>query len=61
VEEAYQCALKVEEKMNRRHNLGKGKGQAYRGKRQQHGKNKFSSQKEANDTSNQQEQSSRGR
>jgi hypothetical protein len=35
VEEAYQCALKVEEKLNRRHNSGKGKGQAYRGKGQQ--------------------------
>ena len=32
VEEAYQCALKVEEKLNRRHNSGKGKGQAYKGK-----------------------------
>jgi len=31
VEEAYQCALKVEEKLNRKNNLGKGKGQAYRG------------------------------
>jgi hypothetical protein len=31
VEEAYQCALKVEEKLNKRHNSGKGKGQAYIG------------------------------
>jgi len=61
VEGAYQCALKVEEKLNRRHNSGKVKCQAYKGKGQQYGKNKFSSQKEEVDTSNQQEQSSRGR
>jgi hypothetical protein len=41
VEEAYQCALKVEEKLNRRNDLGKGKGQAYIGKGQQARKNKF--------------------
>ena len=61
VEEAYQCALKLEEKLSRGDNSGKGKGQAYRGKGQQDGKNKFSTQKEEVDTSNQQEQSSRGR
>lgn len=32
VEEAYQCTLKVEEKLKRRNNSGRGKGQAYRGK-----------------------------
>ena len=30
IEEAYQCALKVEEKLNRRNNSGKGKGQDYK-------------------------------
>ena len=32
IEEVYQCDLKVEEKLNRRNNSGKGKGHAYRGK-----------------------------
>jgi hypothetical protein len=61
LEEAYQCALKVEEKLSRKQNSGrgKGKGQAYRGRGQQAGKNKFSTQKEEINTSNQQEQSSR--
>jgi hypothetical protein len=41
VEEAYKCSLKVEEKLNRRHNSRKGKGQDYRGKGHQARKNKF--------------------
>ena len=32
VEEAYQCALKVGEKLNRRNKSRKGKGHSYRGK-----------------------------
>ena len=46
VEEAYQCALKVEEKLNRRNNSGKGKGKAYRGKGPQTGRGKVAVQKE---------------
>lgn len=46
VEEAYQCALKVEEKLNRRNNSRKGKGQAYRGKGPHTGRGKPSVQKE---------------
>ena len=32
VEASYQCALKVEEKMNMRNNSGRGRGQTYKGK-----------------------------
>ena len=46
VEEAYQCALKVEDKLNRRNNSGKGKGQGYIGKGPQTGRGKYLVQKE---------------
>ena len=56
VEEAYQCALKVEEKLNRKQNSKRGRGQAYRGRGQQVGRNRLSTQeKEEVDPSNQQE------
>ena len=42
VEEAYQCALKVEEKLNRKKSLGKATTLAYRGKVQEAGNGKFS-------------------
>ena len=61
VEEAYQCALKVEEKLNRRNNSRKGKGQPYRGKGQQTGRGKFSVQKGEAESSSQPEQPQRGR
>ncbi len=53
VEEAYQCALKVEEKLNRRSNSGKGKGQAYKGKGPQFGRGRFSVQKDEAESSSQ--------
>ena len=61
VEEAYHHALKVEEKLNRRNNSGKGKGQAYRGKESQTGRGNISVQKEEVESSNQPEQPQRGR
>jgi hypothetical protein len=51
VEEAYKCTLKVEEKLNRRNNSGKGKGQAYRGRGSQTGRGIFSVQKEEDGSS----------
>ena len=61
IEDAYQCALKVEEKLNRRNNSGKRKGQAYRGKGPQTGRGKFLVQKEEAESSNQPEQPQKGR
>lgn len=49
IEEAYQCALKAEEKITRKHNSGRGHGFA-KGKGQATGKNKFLAQK--NDAGN---------
>jgi hypothetical protein len=51
----------VEEKLNRRNNYGKGKGQAYRGKGQQTGRGKFSVQKGEAESSSQPEQPQKGR
>ena len=48
--------LKVEDKLNRRNNSGKGKGQAYKGKGPKTGRGKFSVQKEEAESSNQLEQ-----
>lgn len=59
VEESYQCALNVEEKLNRKKNSGKGKAPAYRGKEKEDGKGKFSTEKDEVDGSSQQEKSSR--
>ena len=56
VEEAYQCALKVEEKLNRRNNLGRGRGQTYRGKGPQTRRGKSSIHKEEAESSRQPEQ-----
>ena len=61
VEEAYQCALKVEEKLNRRNNSGRGRGQTYRGKGAQTGREKSPVQKEEAESSRQPEQPQRGR
>ena len=61
VEEAYQCVLKVEEKLNMRNNSGKGKGQAYRGNGPQTGREIFSVQEEERESSSQPEQPQRGR
>ena len=61
VEEAYQCALKVEEKLNRRNNSGRGRGQTYRGKGSQTGRGKSSVQKGEAESSSQPEQPQRGR
>ena len=61
VEEAYQCALKVEEKLNRRNKSGRGRGQTYRGKGPQTGRGKSSVQKEEAESSRQPEQPQRGR
>ena len=60
-EEVYQCALKVEEKLNRRNNSGKGKGHAYRGKRSQPERGNVPVQKGEAKFSNQLEQSQRGK
>lgn len=59
VEEAYQCDLKVEEKLSRKQGSNKWKGQVYEGKGQQTRRNKPSAQKEETSGSNQQRQSSR--
>ena len=34
VQELYHCALKVEQRLNRKQKLGRSKGQAYRGRQQ---------------------------
>lgn len=55
MEEAYQCALKDEEKIMRKQNSGRGCGT--KGKMQTAGRGKFSAHKNDSRTSNQQEQS----
>ena len=54
MEEAYQCALKVEEKIMSKKNLGRGYGT--KGKMQTTGRGNFSAQKNGAGTSNQEEQ-----
>ena len=61
VEEAYHCALKVEEKLNRRSNSRKGRVQAYNGKGPQTGRGKFSVQKKESESLSHPEQPQRGR
>jgi hypothetical protein len=56
VEEAYQCALKVEEKLNRRNNSGKGKVRLTEVRDHRLDRGKFSVQKEEVESSSQPEQ-----
>jgi len=59
MEEAYQCALRAEEKLLRKHNFNRGRGSA-KGRWQIVGRGKFAAQKGESSNSNQQEQQDRG-
>jgi len=59
MEDAYQCALRAEEKIVRKHNSNRGKGSA-RGRGQVVGKGKFPAQKDESSSSIQQGQLDRG-
>ena len=54
MEEAYQCSLKVEEKLLRKYSFNRGKALA-KGRGQTTGKGRFASQKGESNSSNQQE------
>jgi hypothetical protein len=59
MEEAYQCALRAEEKLLRKKNFNRGRGSA-KGRGKTTGREKFAAQKGESSNSNQQEQQNRG-